>query len=241
MVRATRMEERSLRQRTIAVHEPVGGGEGRYSAHSPPVHLPSRKIESVPFSAPRKHHSTVEEARERPGSDPVAVESRVTSTTWRGKPIADVDHPATSSSPFVTKKRTRGDRHGRGLSSIAQSLECPADFGPSAFGKNIKQQKVGVDALIGKDSGAQAKCLLCNSTFESGTQLQSHIVQVHEKRRRHICEICSSGFNQSSHLRLHVAMVHKQERPFVCTSKDCPAKFASKSNLSRHVKMVGPS
>ena len=81
-------------------------------------------------------------------------------------------------------------------------------------------------------NGVRHPCSLCSKTFSQVGNLDRHF-QVRHKGKRHPCELCNQTFTRLDHLRTHVKEIHKGERKeYKC--EQCHKVFAKKDNLKTH-------
>ena len=77
------------------------------------------------------------------------------------------------------------------------------------------------------------ECSLCNKSFTKISNLNSHVANVHDKKKNHKCLKCGKMFFKLSNLKDHNA-VHEGIR-FKCD--ECSMDFSRKYDLKKHVTM----
>lgn len=78
-----------------------------------------------------------------------------------------------------------------------------------------------------------ATCEICNKTFKSAANLESHMRVTHappEAAKQ--CDMCQKIFKCSMHLRIHMNTVHPKDGKATCDI--CNREFASKRYLASH-------
>ncbi|KAI8611366.1 hypothetical protein BC830DRAFT_1141495 [Chytriomyces sp. MP71] len=82
-------------------------------------------------------------------------------------------------------------------------------------------------------------CKACNATFTTKYSLKMHL-KTHELETREVytctAEGCGKVFMTSSSRTVHIRSVHEKIRPYKCTAPECPAAFAHKHLLMRHLR-----
>ena len=79
-------------------------------------------------------------------------------------------------------------------------------------------------------------CDICNKTFSSKSNLNSHISSVHNNIREYLCKTCDKTFSRHSKLKRHIKSVHDQIKDFLCPL--CEFKSSTNSCLKGHIKQV---
>lgn len=79
------------------------------------------------------------------------------------------------------------------------------------------------------------KCSLCNKTFSAKGHLKAHILQHHQKEKKHICNICSNKFTRFSSLKTHLQL-HTSSVTYKCPFENCGKEYREKANLYIHTK-----
>ncbi|CRK95902.1 CLUMA_CG009348, isoform A [Clunio marinus] len=104
-------------------------------------------------------------------------------------------------------------------------------------------------------------CYICENSFFNKKNLQTHILNVHEKPKHLTCSLCGRFFNTKESLKNHKLIPHRlpcdicgkrfvskrslllhqnmhEERKFVCDFPGCQKKLKTKCNLKKHILIV---
>ena len=90
---------------------------------------------------------------------------------------------------------------------------------------------------IHEKKGKNHKCIFCDKSFYSTTNLKLHIV-THDKNREKMfkCNNCDKAYYDKPSLKSHIHDTHEGKRKYKC--KTCAKVFSKKSNLKRHTQNV---
>lgn len=81
-------------------------------------------------------------------------------------------------------------------------------------------------------------CEICNKTFTTWAKVKSHILDVHEKRRRFTCEKCGQGFSHKGHWQNHLELHEFDDpKPYKCPVKMCGKGFKVKKQIDKHIAL----
>ncbi len=119
------------------------------------------------------------------------------------------------------------------LSQIVQSLpimnkrhkcpHCSQDF----------TQKLALHSHLLIHAGIkQYSCTKCSKTFTQKTALTVHMKSFHLKIKTHKCVGCEATFSTLDELKMHSG-THERHKQYKCSF--CPASFAQKGALLRHI------
>ena len=72
------------------------------------------------------------------------------------------------------------------------------------------------------------KCEICNLGCSSNQQLETHVNNVHYKRRDFKCKHCDKSYSVKNHLNVHVRIEH-EEIPHLCDV--CNKSFTTKEGV----------
>ena len=89
------------------------------------------------------------------------------------------------------------------------------------------------------DSGVAANnhtCGVCGKNFTTRLRKNSHIRNVHIKKKDHMCDECDAAFKCGSKLKEHEGKVHQKKKDLECEL--CGMTFSVKAYLKRHVEGV---
>ena len=78
-------------------------------------------------------------------------------------------------------------------------------------------------------------CEICNSGFNTKSNLKNHTISVHKEKKAFRCEICGKCFSQMIKCKEHKASIHEGEKPFQCESD---YSCSQKGPMKRHVTSV---
>jgi uncharacterized Zn-finger protein len=87
-----------------------------------------------------------------------------------------------------------------------------------------------------EDYSPRFVCPCHKKPFANKFSLTRHL-RLQKGLKRHICAICSKPHAEKSQLQRHLQH-HFQSKPFVCPVPKCPKKYADKTNLERHRRIV---
>jgi hypothetical protein len=140
------------------------------------------------------------------------------------------NHRRSSTSYIKNKKTTTSSPSTKRMKTTTTTTTSS----PSTTTSTITTNKSGNPTTL-------RACKKCSKTYTSREGLRLHIRNVHLQDKKHVCEQCKVRFVRGGDLRLHYLRVHcpLQERPFPCTLSTCDKAFASKSELTRHMKTHG--
>ncbi|MEQ2243990.1 hypothetical protein ILYODFUR_012554 [Ilyodon furcidens] len=81
-------------------------------------------------------------------------------------------------------------------------------------------------------------CDICGQAFAQSSTLTYH-KRRHTGEKPYQCDLCGMSFSVSSSLIAH-ARKHTGETPYKCTQTNCDAKFATSSELKKHLRRLHP-
>ena len=77
------------------------------------------------------------------------------------------------------------------------------------------------------------KCTKCTTSFCTVQQLNSHILDIHEKPLK--CKECGKAFGNQKILDGHIKRIHFEEKSLKC--EKCNDMFVLQTQLNRHIKL----
>ncbi|KAG5679437.1 hypothetical protein PVAND_009004 [Polypedilum vanderplanki] len=78
-------------------------------------------------------------------------------------------------------------------------------------------------------------CDICNTSFNSYSNLKKHIQILHNKIHKYTCSFCSKTFGQKNQLQSHIN-THTRKKPFNCKFDFCKFRSGDLSAVSKHQK-----
>lgn len=83
----------------------------------------------------------------------------------------------------------------------------------------------------------ERRCLVCDKSFESSSNLHVHMSIQHKGHRPYRCEFCGKSFTQIDTMRVHQTLGHSDlANPYSCTM--CKQQVGSSHDLAEHMKSI---
>ena len=77
--------------------------------------------------------------------------------------------------------------------------------------------------------------MICETSFNVKSNLNSHIRSVHDEKKPFKCNICDSSFARKDNLKTHIQSVH-EKNTFQCNI--CGSNFTLRHRLNKHIQAV---
>ena len=81
------------------------------------------------------------------------------------------------------------------------------------------------------------ECPICQLVCSTGTDLKSHVINIHQQVTEFRCPLCLLEFSWKCALEAHLQVIHSNDRQMYSCSI-CDKKYYRKSTLKYHVKSV---
>ncbi|KAM3959282.1 uncharacterized protein ACR2FA_006585 [Aphomia sociella] len=137
----------------------------------------------------------------------------------------------------LTERNMRKDRMDeetrRELSRVQTRVNGKVYYTCTTCGKNLSSSHTYVFHKRIHTGERPCVCHVCGKQFRTPNGLQRHLVETHERVRRHPCRYCPKNFANSQNLKQHMR-IHTGERPYVCPQ--CGKRFTQSGSLHAHLK-----
>ena len=91
---------------------------------------------------------------------------------------------------------------------------------------DAEQTKTSTQELLHEGGSAHVRNICDTNLSVSST----HIANVHQRSKTHVCESCDASFGQKGHLTRHISTVHQGVKSHRC--EICDKSFSARSSLS---------